>query len=56
MGIREAYAGFWWGNLMEGDHLEDSGVEGSIILRWIFRRWDVGAWNWIQLAQDSDIW
>ena len=25
--------------------LEDPGVEGWIILRWIFRKWDVGAWT-----------
>ena len=24
------------------DHLGDSGIDGSIILRWIFRKWDVG--------------
>jgi len=26
------------------NHLEESGVDGMIILRWIFRKWDVGAW------------
>ena len=29
--------------LVEGDHLGDSGVDGSIILRWIFRKLCVGA-------------
>jgi hypothetical protein len=24
--------------------LGDPGVDGRIILRWIFRKWDVGAW------------
>jgi len=23
-------------------HLEDPGVDGRIILRWIFRKWEVG--------------
>jgi len=27
------------------DHFEDTGVYGRIILRWMFRRWDVGAWT-----------
>jgi len=31
---------------LEGkNHLEDPGVDGRVILRWIFRKWDVGAWT-----------
>ena len=52
----EVYTGFWWGNLRERDHLDDSGVDGRIILRWIFRKWDVGGMDWIELAQDTDNW
>ena len=36
------YTVFWRGNLRERDHLEDSGLSGRIILRWIFWKWDVG--------------
>jgi len=38
------YTWFWRGNLKERDHLEDSGVDGRTILRWIFRKRNVGAW------------
>jgi len=44
-GKGEAYAGFWWGNLRERDHLGGLGVDGMILLRWIFRKWDVGVWT-----------
>jgi hypothetical protein len=38
MGRKEASTGFWWGNLRVGGHLEEPGVDGRIILRWIFRK------------------
>ena len=37
--------GFWWGNLRERDRVGDPGVDGRKILRWIFRKWDVGVWT-----------
>jgi hypothetical protein len=33
---------FWWENLGERDHWGDPGADGRIILKWIFRKWDVG--------------
>jgi hypothetical protein len=38
----EAWTGSWWGNIRERDHWGDAGVDGRIILTWIFREWDVG--------------
>jgi hypothetical protein len=36
--------GFWCGNLRERDPLEDPGIDGKIILRWIFRKWYGEPW------------
>ena len=36
------YTGFKWGNLREGDHLIDRGVDGRTVLKWILDMWDVG--------------
>jgi len=52
-GRGEVYTGFWCGNPRERDHLEGPSVDGRIILRWIFRKWD-GDMDWIDLAQDED--
>ena len=50
------YPGFGWENLIERDHLRDPGVDGRIILRWIFRKWDVGVWtesSWLRIGTDG---
>jgi hypothetical protein len=39
------YKVYWWGNVREREHLGDPGVDGIIILRWIFRKCDVGVWT-----------
>jgi len=52
-GRKEVYIGFWWGNVRERDHLEDSGLVGKIILKCFFRKWDVGLWNvssWLRIG------
>jgi hypothetical protein len=43
----------WWGDLGGRDHWGDPGIDGRIILRWIFRKWDVGLWtglSWLRLG------
>jgi hypothetical protein len=47
------YTGVWWGNLRERDHLGDPGVDGRVILREIFGKWDVGNWpgsSWLRIG------
>jgi hypothetical protein len=44
--------GFGGGNLTERGHLEDPGVDGRIILRWIFGKWN-GGWtgsSWLRIG------
>jgi hypothetical protein len=38
----EVCTGFWWGSLRERDRWGDRGLDGRIMLGWIFKKWDVG--------------
>ena len=36
------------------NHLGEPGIDGRIILRWIFRKWDVGLWtgsSWLRIGR-----
>jgi hypothetical protein len=35
--------------------LGDPGIDGRIILKWIFKKWNEDM-NWIELAHDRDSW
>jgi hypothetical protein len=35
VGSGEIYTRFWWENVKDRDHLEDHGVNGTIMLNWI---------------------
>ena len=41
----EVYTGFWGKDLKERDHFVDQDVDGRVILKWIFKKWDGGAWT-----------
>ena len=52
-GTREVHTGFLWGNLRERDHLEDPDIDGMILLRLIFKKWDRGVWTgliWLRIG------
>ena len=56
MGRGESYTGFCWGNLRESGHSGDPELDERIILRWIFKKWDVGVWTGSSWRRDRDRW
>ena len=58
MGRGEVHVVFWWGNMRERGHLEDSGVDGRIMLNWIFNKWMGGAWTgliWLRIRKGGGL-
>jgi hypothetical protein len=37
----EVHTGFCWGDLRERHHVEDIGIDGRIILKRFFKKWDL---------------
>jgi hypothetical protein len=52
----EVHTWFRWGDLRERDHFQDLGVDGRLILEWIFKTWDGLAWTGLVWFQDRDRW
>ena len=55
-GEKKSIQSFGRGILRERDHFEDSGIDGRIILRWILRKWDGGAWTgliWLRTGTEG---
>jgi len=40
MGDRRGATGFGWGDIMERNSLDDLGLDGRKILKWICKKWD----------------
>jgi len=45
-GRGEVCTGFWWENLRERGHWGDPELDGRIILKWIFGKWDEMETGW----------
>jgi hypothetical protein len=49
----------WGGDPRERDHLGDPCIDERIILRWVFRKWDVGVstgTGWLRLGTGGRHW
>ena len=52
LGSMEMHTGFWWGNMRNGDYLEDPGLDGRVILNWILNKFNWREWTeffWLRI-------
>jgi len=45
---------FWCCDLRESYHFKDTGIDESIIFKFIFKKWNWEGMDWIDLVQNSD--
>jgi hypothetical protein len=51
MGYRTGVCRFWWRDLADTDYWEDINVDGRIILKLIYKRWNGEAWTGLFLLR-----
>jgi hypothetical protein len=49
------YTGLWWGDLRGRYHLEEAGLDGSVMVKWVFKKWN-GSVDWFDMAEGRDRW
>ena len=54
MGDWRGHTEFWWSDLRESYHFKDTGIDESIILKFIFKKWNWEGMDWIDLVQNRD--
>jgi hypothetical protein len=54
MSERKGAYKIWWRGLRKVDHLEDPGVDGRIILTWIFKKLVGRVMDWFDQVQDTE--
>ena len=54
-GRGEVCTGFQCGNLRERGHWGDPDIDGRLILRWIFEKWEgvETGWSWLRIETDG---
>ena len=56
MGRREMNTGFWWGNMKDGDGVEDLGVDWKVNIKMYFTEIGWESLDWIDVADNRDKW
>jgi hypothetical protein len=46
------HTGFWWGNPIVRANMEDLGINGSLLAKWIIKKWNRATWTgllWLRI-------